>query len=420
MNRKSQKYGRMAGIVLGFAVWGCMAVYANVSVYRQQEIQVQAESPSLNLHAVSAVLMDGDSGRVLYEKDGDKVRPMASTTKIMTCIVALENGNLSDICTFSKRAASQPNVRLGVPKGTQICLEDLLYSLMLESHNDSAVAIAEHIAGNVETFVGMMNQKARDLGCSHTWFITPNGLDAAVTMSDGTEKIHSTTAAELAKIMRYCISESPMSGKFLEITQTASRTFSDISGAYHYSCVNHNALLTMMDGAISGKTGFTGGAGYSYVGAVEDEDRTFIIALLGCGWPPHKTYKWEDARKLFRYGAEHFHYQDIYQEPEQILLPVENGIPGKHGTAVELTTGLQESEKRFPYLLADKEHVHTEIYLPDSIEAPVESGELVGAVRYLLDGRLIRLDPLYTKEDMKKADIPYRIRHFLETWMPWT
>lgn len=425
MSRKSREYGLMVGIAIGFAIWGNAVSSGQYGwnhtqvIYEQEEIPAGSEAvsqPNLNLHAGSAVLIDGDSGRVLYEKDGDMVRPMASTTKIMTCIVALENGNRSDICTISQKAASQPKVHLGALKGTQISLNDLLYSLMLESHNDSAVAIAEHIAGSVEAFAEMMNQKARDLGCKDTCFITPNGLDAKITMADGTEKIHSTTAEDLAKIMRYCITESPVKQEFLEITKSPSHAFSDVSGKRFYSCVNHNALLTMMSGAISGKTGFTGGAGYSYVGAVEDEGRTFIIALLGCGWPPHKTYKWEDARKLFRYGTEVFHYRDIYQEADLKLLPVKNGIPGEHGEFVELTTGLEDEQKQFSYLMSDEEDAQIVIDLPEFLDAPVASGELVGAVRYMLNDRIIRMDPVYTKNDIKKVDVSYRIKQFFKNF----
>ena len=154
---------------------------------------------SSQLYAKAAVLMDADTGRVLFSKNGNAIMAMASTTKIMTCILALENGNLSDTLTVSSLAASQPKVHLGMRGGEQYVLRDLLYSLMLESHNDSAVAIAEHIGGSVEEFVNNMNQKAMELGCLSTHFITPNGLDAV-----DEEGIHSTTAEDLARIMSYC------------------------------------------------------------------------------------------------------------------------------------------------------------------------------------------------------------------------
>lgn len=137
------------------------------------------DESDLQLYAQSAVLMDADSGRILLEKNGQEIRPMASTTKIMTCILALEYGKFDDVVTFSSAAASQPQVRLGAPEGEQFLLRDLLYSLMLESHNDTAVAIAERISGSADQFAALMNGKARELGCQATYFITPNGLDAS-------------------------------------------------------------------------------------------------------------------------------------------------------------------------------------------------------------------------------------------------
>ena len=174
------------------------------------------------LYALSAVLMDADSGRVLFEKDGYVKRAMASTTKIMTCILALEYGNLTDMVTVSRYAASMPDVQLNMKEGECYVLEDLLYSLMLESHNDTAVAIAEHISGSVENFAELMNEKAKNLGCTDTYFITPNGLDASKEV-DGEMKIHSTTARDLALIMSYCIKNED----FLRITRTSSFTFAN-------------------------------------------------------------------------------------------------------------------------------------------------------------------------------------------------
>lgn len=135
------------------------------------------------LYALSAVLMDADSGRILFSKNGQEERAMASTTKIMTCILALESGMIdseNQIVTVSDQAAAQPKVHLGMVAGERFYLKDLLYSLMLESHNDSGVAIAEAVAGSVEKFADLMNQKARTIGCYSTYFITPNGLDAEI------------------------------------------------------------------------------------------------------------------------------------------------------------------------------------------------------------------------------------------------
>lgn len=197
----------------------------------------QSEEPD-NLYAQSAVLMDADSGRILFEKNGREARPMASTTKIMTCILALEEGDLSEEVTVSANAAAQPQVHLGIREGEQYRLEDLLYSLMLESHNDTAVAIAEHIAGSTEGFAALMNERAEAIGCEDTHFVTPNGLDA-----EDEGGVHSTTAADLARIMRYCITQSEKKEDFLRITQTESHAFSNLDGSRSFSCYNHNAFL---------------------------------------------------------------------------------------------------------------------------------------------------------------------------------
>ena len=251
-------------------------------------IEVLAADPpkESELYAKSAVLMDADSGRILYEKNGYEALANASTTKILTCIVALENCDLDSQVTVSSYAASQPKVHLGMREGQTFILKDLLYGLMLESYNDCAVAIAEYIAGDVKGFAQMMNDKAKEIGCEDSYFITPNGLDGKDETS-----FHHTTAADLAKIMRYCIKISPKTAEFLEITRTSQHSFSDMDGTSTYCCNNHNAFLQMMDGALSGKTGFTGTAGYCYIGALEREGRTYIVALLACGWPNNKTYK---------------------------------------------------------------------------------------------------------------------------------
>ena len=268
-----------------------------VLAYAEETPFVPGDPPEL--FARAAALIDGDSGRLLYGKNADEILPMASTTKLMTCILALEYGNLTDPVTVSEYAASMPDVQLNIRPGETYRLEDLLYSLMLESHNDSAAAVAEHIGGSVEGFARMMNQKARDIGCGDTYFITPNGLDAA---DADTGRVHSTTARELALILRYCMCQSPKKEEFLTITRAPSRTFSDLEGTRSFSCVNHNALLTSMEGAVTGKTGFTNDAGYCYVGAVKRGDRLFLVSLLACGWPPQKNYKWQDVGKLVRYG----------------------------------------------------------------------------------------------------------------------
>lgn len=314
-------------------------------------ITASAEGEPEQLYARSAVLMDADSGRVLFEKDGYKKYPMASTTKIMTCILALEEGDMNDIVTASANAVKQPKVHLGARKGEKFRFGDLLYSLMLESHNDSAVMIAEHLEGTTEKFAEKMNQKAIELGCKDTYFITPNGLDAA-----DEQGVHSTTAADLATIMSYCIQKSEKSEVFREITGTKNYQFSNVDGTENYSCVNHNAFLNMMEGAFSGKTGFTGEAGYCYVGALKRDDRTFVVALLGCGWPNNRTYKWSDAKRLMQYGLENYTYRTINTEISLPYVKVKNGIPGngKLWDKAKLKLTIDKEERlREPVLLKE-------------------------------------------------------------------
>lgn len=233
------------------------------------------ESPD-SIFAKYAVLLDGDTGRVLYGKNENEKAPMASTTKIMTCIVALEYAKENILCTTSAYAASMPDVQLNAVKGEIFSINDLLYSLMLKSHNDTAVIIAENIALHylyngddkdsmspetntdeqsrmlVLLFASAMNRKAAELGCHDTYFITPNGLD-----SEDENGIHSTTARDLATIMAYCIKNQD----FLNITQSKNHTFTsslktsdnNLKTYNSYSVSNSNAFLDMYDNVISGK-----------------------------------------------------------------------------------------------------------------------------------------------------------------------
>ena len=378
------------------------------------------EPQALTLYAQSAVLMDGDSGRILYGKGQEIVRPMASTTKIMTCILALELGSLDDKVTASAEAASQPKVHLGVRKGEEYRLKDLLYALMLESYNDAAVMIAESVGGSVEGFAGLMNEKAEELGCTDTYFITPNGLDGVKTDEQGKEHIHSTTASDLARIMRYCVTESPAKDEFLKITQTQNHYFTDMAGKRSFNCYNHNAFLTMMEGVLSGKTGFTGGAGYSYVGAMENQGGTYVIALLGCGWPPHKTYKWSDARQLYRYGMEHYRLVDVFEPKILSPVPVRGGIcweEGEHASQVELSWGKDGEETGLPVLLREGEQVEVTERIPSFLNAPVEAGQQVGSVTYSLDGLVLKTYPLYAKGAVEQMTWRKAGVHILECFL---
>lgn len=353
-------------------------------------------APEGSLYAKAAVLMDGDSGRVLYEKQGYERLPMASTTKIMTCIIALEKGRPDDIVTASSYAASQPKVHLGVSSGDQFYLKDLLYSLMLESHNDTAVMIAEHIGGSVEGFAAMMNQKAKDLGANDTNFVTPNGLDAPG---------HETTAADLALIARYAIQNE----KFNEITNTRNYTFTNVKGSRTCSVVNHDAFLEQMEGAMGVKTGFTNGAGYCFVGALKKDGKTLISVVLGCGWPPNKTWKWSDTRKLIRYGLDNYDYKQLFETGKEFLpIDVEDGQ--------EPTVGLYLEDQELNLLVRGDEAVNVKYRVPKSLTAPVQKDTPVGQAEYYIGDQLYQSYPIYTADSVKKIDLRFCLQKIFDAW----
>ena len=222
--------------------------------------------------------------------------------------------------------------------------------------------------------------------------------------------------------MRYCISESPKAEEFLTITRTADYSFQDADGKGNYHCHNHNALLTMVEGAISGKTGFTSGAGYCYTGAVEDEGRVFIVTLLGCGWPPHKTYKWSDVRELLAYGKKNYQYRNIYRECELPALAVREGVEGEGEAAdwgnctVEVVLG-NEGEKELSFLVSAQDKVKIVRNLPEALDAPVRKGEKVGTVEYFLNDQTVASYPVVTAEAAKRFSFEWCLRWVGRMWL---
>lgn len=391
--RRSWKTGKTR-VLAGFL--GILLLFLPIS-----GTEVQAAEEPKQLYARAAVLMDADSGRVLYAKDGETAYPMASTTKIMTCILALEQGMEDQIVSFSEYAASMPDVQMNAKAGEQYYLKDLLYSMMLESHNDSAAAVAEAVGGSVEKFAKMMNQKAESIGCADTYFVTPNGLDGE---NEGGS--HGSSAKDLALILRYCIAVSAKAPEFLKITGTETYSFSELQGKRYVTCQNHNALLQSYRGAFTGKTGFTGSAGYCYVGAAKQGERTLIISLLGAGWYPNRSYKWKDAKRLLDYGFENYDYQTVgkteWSFPE---IPVEKGM--KPGVKISTDAG------EFSYLLRKDETAECRVEYAKSLQAPVEKNAVIGTVRYELDGKVIEQFRIFTAEETERSTFWNRLKQWL-------
>jgi serine-type D-Ala-D-Ala carboxypeptidase (penicillin-binding protein 5/6) len=312
-----------------------------------------------------------------------------------------------------------PDVQLNAVTGEQFIINDLYYSLMLESHNDSAVIIAENTAyyllcknpslrsetpfiNNynydssvlseinheqseilVHIFTGLMNEKADDILLSDTYYITPNGLDAEDNYS-----FHHTTAYDLAKTMAYCINNED----FLYITQTVSKTFSDTTGRYHYQLNNKNRILNPDEGIISGKTGFTNKAGYCYVCAYKDKDRTLCIALLACGWPPNKNYKWSDARYLIALGKQ-YSRQKYFNNEYTFYVPVSKG----KNSFCELIPDCS-----IEFLVCEDDSVTIRADIPEVLSAPVNSSQIYGAINIYVNNEPIRSISLKANQSIPK------------------
>jgi D-alanyl-D-alanine carboxypeptidase (penicillin-binding protein 5/6) len=280
----------------------------------------------------------------------------------------------------------------------------------------------------VAAFVDLMNQKAAELGCENTWFITPNGLDGEELVEnengESVTRYHETTAAELAKIMTYCISDSSQSDQFLEITQTPSYTFQSGNGR-SFACYNHNAFLNMMPGVISGKTGFTTKAGYCYVGALEENGRKYVVALLACGWPNNKTYKWADTRKLMEYGIENYFYRtflDLDPDPKWLeKIPVVDGQKENLDEQAFVEVKIQEKDpdekEREGLLMKAGEQVEVTYSVEKVLTAPVEAGMEIGQIKYIVDGQIYYIEEIVTSHGVEKIDWQWCLEQMLDRFL---
>ncbi|PZM64291.1 D-alanyl-D-alanine carboxypeptidase family protein [Paenibacillus dendritiformis] len=239
------------------------------------------------IHAKAAALIDVASGRILYSWNGEEPLPMASTTKIMTAIVAIETGKLSDAVKTSKRAFAKEGSSLFLRRGEEMSLHHLLYGLMLRSGNDAAVAIAEHVGGSEEGFVYMMNEKAEMLGLEKTQFRNPHGLDA-----DG----HYTTANDLARLSAYAL-HNPT---FQEIVRTKVKTVPNPNEKWDYRWTNKNKMLQLYEGADGVKTGYTSKALRCLVSSATRNGQQLAVVTLNDG------NDWLDHSRLLNYGFSAF------------------------------------------------------------------------------------------------------------------
>lgn len=305
---------------------------------------------AISVSAECACVIDMSTGRVIYEKNMHKQHTMASTTKIMTALVALENSNMEDIVTVSNNAAGEEGTSLYLKAGQKVTMEDLLYGLMLQSGNDAAIAIAEGVAGSVDEFAKMMTERARKIGANNTSFKNPNGLD-----EDG----HFTTAYDLAMITR----EAMKNERFAEISATKSKQILD--GTQTVS--NHNKMLRIFDGCIGVKTGFTKKSGRCLVTAAKRGEVGVIAVTLNA------PNDWNDHREMLNYGLDTTDYFPVILKGMTV-----NTITVKGGESKTVEVTAQEDF----YISENKEdkfkNITVKCNIPKEITAPVYEGDKVG------------------------------------------
>lgn len=329
-----------------------------------------------SVSARSAVLYQPEIDNFLYSKDADVRLPMASTTKIMTALVALENSVLSEIVEVEDSAIGTEGSSAYLRHGDTLTMEELLYALLLQSANDAAVAIACHIGGDVEGFSALMNDRACQLGLTDTHFTNPHGLD---------DDEHYTTARELSLIA----AEAMRNPTFRKIASTYKKTFATEDRTRTY--VNHNKLLRLYDGCIGVKTGFTKKSGRCLVGAAEKEGLTFITVTLDA------PSDWSDHKKMLDFGFESLEKITLASGFDHMYK-----IPLLDGESEYLTVanpdGAEMITERTEQEIA--EHVRLVKY---GI-APINRGDKLGEIIYTSDGKEVARVPLVALESVKKKE----------------
>lgn len=357
-----------------------------------QSVRVSSEitnEPIINSRV--GVIYDRKSGKVMWGKNYNKRVAMASTTKIMTCIIVLENSNLNDEVTISSKAAGTGGSRLGLKKDDKITIYDLLYGLMLRSGNDAAVALAEHVGGDKEGFAKIMNSKAKELGLKDTHFVTPHGLD---------DPEHYTTAYELAKIADYALKNE----KFAKIVSTKNYTIS-ING-YSKELVNTNELLGYLQGVNGVKTGFTNNAGRCLVTSVNRDELEIITVVLGADTKKIRT---ADSVKLIEYAYKnyrHINIENIVKEKFNTWKNInEKRIVVEKGKYIDVKLELGKiKNKVIPIKNNDVDNVNIEINCLYYLVAPVEKRNTVGNLKVILNGEAIEVIDILNKEEIEKKN----------------
>ncbi len=358
--------------------------------------EVIAKPVQLEINAAGAILIDAKTGQVLYEKNSNKQLAPASTTKIMTAILAIESDRLDEKTTISKNAASVQGSTMHLQEGELISLRELVTGLMMRSGNDAAVAIAEFLSGSVDKFVVEMNKKAREIGAIHTKFQNPHGLPT---------KDHYSTAYDLAWIARYAMNNPT----FAEVvsTRNTSIDWEDSAGNEHeQNLKNTNKLLWMLDEADGVKTGTTNEAGPCLVSSATKDDQRLIAVTL------NDKNRWEDSQELLNWGFETF---DLYEYPiEEELSNEINRIAVEYG--IDTTVKLQTSEEPFVVIPKGKsDNLIAKTNVPKKINAPVYQGQKIGEVHFIMNDKTLRTIDLVAANNVEEKTLANFLLNYLTT-----
>lgn len=355
-----------------------------------QVINQTKDEPTLNSRI--AVAYDRKSGEVIWGKDENKRTAMASTTKIMTAIVTLENCDLTQTVTISKKSAGTGGSRLGLKVDDKITMNDLLYGLMLKSGNDAAVAIAETVGGNVEGFAELMNEKAKELKLENTHYVTPHGLD---------DPEHYTTAVELAKLADYALQNET----FAKIVNTKNYTVT-ING-YPKSISNTNELLGYLEGVNGVKTGFTNNAGRCLVTSVNRNGFEIITVILQADT---KKFRTADSIKLIEYiykNYEPVNIKEIVNEQFKRWCSINTSriqINKCKNNNLELYIDNLDNDV-IPIKKTDKDKIQIEVNNLFYFEAPLQQNTIIGTIKVNLDGKTVDVIEIKNKNTIQKKDI---------------
>ncbi|RBP45583.1 D-alanyl-D-alanine carboxypeptidase family protein [Garciella nitratireducens] len=355
-------------------------------------IQITSAS-NLNISCESAIVIEQNTGRILYSKNIDRKRAMASTTKIMTAIVAIENGHLDDIITISQNAAEIEGSSIYLEANEHLTLEELLYGLMLRSGNDAAYAIAEYIGGgNVEKFINMMNRKAEEIGANNTHFMNPHGLH---------DKQHYTTAHDLAKITAYAMKNET----FKKIISTKNKTISWENHEWNRSLTNKNKMLWNYQGGNGVKTGYTTDAGKCFVSSAFRNNIQLIAVVL------KSNDIWKDATALLDYGFDHYKPYKVISKEDYL-----KSISVIEGTKDRIRT-YSKKDVIIPIRKEEKDKIQVKIVLPEEIQAPVMREQIVGKLEVYVNNEKIDSTDIYVKDSIQKKSVQNMFEKFINHWV---